>query len=532
LSRSVAGAKARVRRVLNGEGRATARRLYGGIFLLTLAIYLLTASGHLLGQDQEYFYRMARSLALEQSFAIEPLVFQGRELAGGRGNDGRFYPQYAPGLSVALAPLALLGRGLAGPMEALRQRYEWGADDLADLGARFLVSYFNAPISAATAALLSVLAVRLGYSARAACFTALVFALATFAWGQARAVFAEPLQTLLLLLAVLLLLRATPRGALLAGASLAAALLVKLTSVLVLPALLLLPDATGRPLWRTPRLLALLLGPVLVGIAAQAAYNLARFGSPLATGYSTGGGGGLDFGGNPLVGLYGLLVSPGRGLVWFAPPVIATVFVARRFTARHPGLGLVLGSLAGLWILVHAFWRDWDSGWGWGPRYLLPILPFLVLPLVESWSSPRARNFMLILAGIGALVQLPGATVDFMASGREASRLFQFQCRGCGNDDFARFRNFGLAGSELKTHTDLLLAGRLDLAWISFSGTWVVPLTFCLVLTLAVTGLLLLRNALGSTAEPTRPPTSPVGRPSPTVETPLPRHRRAARRPR
>jgi hypothetical protein len=47
-------------------------------------------AGHLRGQDQEYLYRIARSIAREHTFAIESLVFQNKELAGARGRDGLF----------------------------------------------------------------------------------------------------------------------------------------------------------------------------------------------------------------------------------------------------------------------------------------------------------------------------------------------------------------------------------------------------------------------------------------------------------
>src|SRR6266516_5992405 len=140
---------------------------------------------------------MARSLVLEHSFAVEPLVFEGQELQGARGVDGQFYAQFGPGMAVALAPFVLVGRQLTGPLAALGPQYMWPSQDAADLAGRVLASYFNAPVTAATAALLALLVVRLGYPAWAGAFTALAFALGTFAWGQARVIFAEPLQGLL-----------------------------------------------------------------------------------------------------------------------------------------------------------------------------------------------------------------------------------------------------------------------------------------------------------------------------------------------
>lgn len=270
---------------------ASAVRLGCGVALVATAVYLLTANGHLLGQDQEYFYRMARSLALEGSFAVEPQVIGERELAGGRGTDGRFYAQYAPGLPTVLAPLVLAGRALAGPLRGLRAQYQWPYQDDGDLAARVLVSYFNGPVTGATAGLLAVLVVGLGYPKQAGLVAGFAYAFATPAWGQARAVFAEPLQGLLILACVLLLLGATHLRALLGGTALALAVLVKLTAGIALPALLLLPDSRGRALWRTPATVALILAPIAGALVLHGVYNAARFGTPLATGYTTGGGG-------------------------------------------------------------------------------------------------------------------------------------------------------------------------------------------------------------------------------------------------
>src|SRR5438874_1172870 len=95
-----------------------AGRLCWGVFLVLSAVYLLTANGHVLGQDQEYYYRMSRALVLERSFAIEPLGASNE--AGSLGADGRFYAQYPPALPLALAPLVALGRLLEDPAADLR----------------------------------------------------------------------------------------------------------------------------------------------------------------------------------------------------------------------------------------------------------------------------------------------------------------------------------------------------------------------------------------------------------------------------
>src|SRR5205823_4660573 len=217
--------------------------------------------------------------------------------AGSLGADGRFYAQYPPALPLALAPLVALGRLLEDPAADLRDAYPYGAPASdAELGSRFLASYLNGPVTAGGAALLALLALRLEYRPRAAAFAAFAYGLASMAWGQARVVFPEPLQGLLLLVACHALLGGGRGRALLGGAALGLALLVKATSGLGL-LLLLLPDERGRALWKSRRQVALVLAPVAAGLAIYGLYNLARFGSLLSTGYYSSGGGGLDFGG-------------------------------------------------------------------------------------------------------------------------------------------------------------------------------------------------------------------------------------------
>ena len=79
--------------------------------------------------------------------------------------DGQFYTQYSPGLPLVLAPLVVVGRALAGPFETLRPAYRWINEGRADLASRVVVSYFNVPITAASAALMSRLALQTGLPA-------------------------------------------------------------------------------------------------------------------------------------------------------------------------------------------------------------------------------------------------------------------------------------------------------------------------------------------------------------------------------
>jgi hypothetical protein len=471
-----------------------------GVIFLALAFYIFSASGHLTGQDQEYFYRTARAIARDHTFAIEPITLRDIELAGTRGREGKFYAQYAPGLPVALAPLVRLADKLQPPVANILPSYRWPFHNAADIAPRMFVSYFNIPITALTAGLLTLLVIRLRYSIGAAIFIGLAFALSTFAWGQARILFVEPLQTFLLLGACVLLIDRSPIHAAIAGCALAAATLVKLPSILALPAFLLVPDEEGVVLWRRPPKILALVIPLAIGLVAYAWHNWSRFGSAMATGY-TAASGNIDFDWQPIGGLLGLLFSAGRGLFWFAPLTALALFAWKNFYRQRPAFAKMSILFVGIWLLFHSFYQSWHAGWGWGPRYLLPALPFLLLPLATLWRSLAGRLWSLGIFILGVAIQIPGAFVDFVDSGQSGIRLFQQTCRDCSAQALHIFWAFQIAGSELVRHTALLRDGKIDLAWRTFPHTLIPAITFGFGVVVSLCGVALVVPALCAEAK-------------------------------
>src|SRR5581483_5730140 len=233
------------------------------------------------------------------------------------------------------------------------------------------------------------------------------------------------------------------------------AILVKLTAVLAIPAVFVLAKPEKKSL--TSKILAVssIVLPVLGALSIYAWYNYARFGDVLATGYNMSGraaelgGNGI---GNPIIGFLGLIVSPGRGLIWYAPPVVVASLGYRSFSQKHKLASISFAFLAASWIALHSAYQGWDSGWGWGPRYLLPILPILLVPTVESLRLRKGKIICLALVVAGFLVQLPGALVDFMTSGRAGMNLFAQTAPVRNATAFVNWRNFHPSGSEIVRH--------------------------------------------------------------------------------
>lgn len=150
-----------------------------------------------------------------------------------------------------------------------------------------------------------------------------------------------------------------------------------------------------------------------VPLAAIAIYDYARFGSVFQTGYAAE----VAQWTTPFFeGVTGLLVSPGRGLLWFAPIAVASVAFAPRFARRFPmEAAFSLAALATL-VCTYASWYMWEGGWCWGPRFLVPAMPLLLLP-VGAWLSetprhPGARAGFALLAVVSLVVSWSGLFVN------------------------------------------------------------------------------------------------------------------------
>jgi hypothetical protein len=172
-----------------------------------------------------------------------------------------------------------------------------------------------------------------------------------------------------------------------AGLALGAALLVRLDCIVFLP------SVVRREGWRglVPGIGAALL---LLG-----AYNLARFGNPLSDGHSMDPAVAFSPGAS---GLAGLIASPGKGLIWYAPLVLPALFVRRSWRTALP---------LGLSLLLHSQLRDWTGGAGWGPRFLFPAVPAFVAPLLKE----RLRWPVLAAGAAGVLVTAASAWSDPVA---------------------------------------------------------------------------------------------------------------------
>ncbi len=81
--------------------------------------------------------------------------------------------------------------------------------------------------------------------------------------------------------------------------------------------------------------------------------------------------------------LVGLLVSPGRGVLFYAPVLVLALMGLVRFAQRHAWEALLLYGMVPFFVLLNSAYSVWWGGWSWGPRYMVPMLPYLLFPIIS-----------------------------------------------------------------------------------------------------------------------------------------------------
>lgn len=443
-----------------GRGQRPRGTRHIALFLLFLGFYLLTSGGHLYAVDEETLFRATESLVERGTLALPPDAWglvTSEQQAG-----GALYSQYQPGQSIAAVPLYLVGKALTFVAPAFA----------APTIARFAVSLFGAFVTAATATLIYALGLALGYRERDALVAAASYGLATTAWPYARTFYAEPLTALLLLASFHALRRGTGAGTdgdmswrwlVWGGVAAGLAPFVKPHAALVVPilGLYLLGSVAGPRPWSRAVARRLIAPALIWGAAAIVAAiplfigNAIMYGGPFRTGYSAGRLEGLAY---PFFrGLYGLLLSPGKGVAWYSPPLLLAMLAARPFFRRHRAEALACLAIAVTHLAFYSRLTLWNGDWAWGPRYLLVVLPFLYLPVYSFLDTLRAARWRAIVASIvtalGIGVQLLGVLVNPVWPRAE---VYDLVVGAADRDARIEARYFSPSASSLAVHARLL----------------------------------------------------------------------------
>jgi hypothetical protein len=159
---------------------------------------------------------------------------------------------------------------------------------------------------------------------------------------------------------------------------------------------------------------------VLVPLVLLGAYHTACFGTPFTTNYRFE---------NPIfqadhVALLGvlelpqpdrlvvLLFSPFRGLFFTSPVLLAGLagWVLLLRGGRFRSEAWLFAAIVVFFLLFNCSFNGWTGGYGVGPRYLVPALPFLALPL--ALAAGRFFRTTAVLTGLSVVLLFVATAVD------------------------------------------------------------------------------------------------------------------------
>ncbi|MBX2999105.1 MAG: hypothetical protein KF893_11395 [Caldilineaceae bacterium] len=378
--------------------------------LALLLFYLLGYSGLFHSIDEHASLAVTESLLIEGRWRTNQMAWEQiwEPSQNAIGLDGNLYSKKGTAIPLLALPFFALGKLWPG------------------IGAVQTALLLIPLISAATAYLFYQLARRLNFAPGTAILGALAWGTATPAWPYARTLFSEPVAAFGLCLALFGMVSArrfpqrSVRWLFVAGGGMALIMLARqANTVTLLPfglywLYLLWEDrAALRParLWREALALGALPVLALLWMMAQSYAHFGHLlGHPLdpVEGFTT-----------PIVvGLAGLLISPGKGLLWYLPLVLVIPLGLPhwRRQRRLPEFLLAFAVFV-IPLLLYSLWWDWPGGTAWGPRLILfttPALILMALPaLAQIVDGAGWRRIAVITALlVSILAQLPGVLVN------------------------------------------------------------------------------------------------------------------------
>ncbi len=391
---------------MSHSGEPLARQPIGKLASAIFLVYLLSSSWRFpLGGDGRATLATSLSLATHQTLAIDPQFAsdEGYAPRAKIGVDGRAYGKAGLGLPIVELPFVAVALFIS-----------WlGVPEAQALAA--VLSLLNPLLTVCTAIAVFRLCRSMDCGPAAALPVTVAYSLGTLAWVYAGVDGTEPLQALCLALALLLLVKYRSEGNARwlpgSGFALVFAIVTKPANAVLIPAfgmyVILICRAGRRSLRAAAPLLLRFAYPVALCLLFLAWLNWIRFGSIWETGYEP-----QAFTNRLWAGVYGLVFSFNKGIVSYTPLVLLVpVGLALMARQRAEAALIALASLS--YVCLFAKFYNWGAGWGWGPRYLVPILPLLMSPVARAAAAGRLWRYLGVgLFAAGFLVNGVGVLVD------------------------------------------------------------------------------------------------------------------------
>lgn len=468
------------------------------LYITVLSSLMLIYRGWQMSGDEIFTYDSVESLVnrgdIHRTYEFNTVLVPGRGIVIEDGD--------APWQSALQEPLMFF---LVAPLF-------WIAQRIPQVGTMHIVWLFNSIVLALTAVSIYVIALRWKYAPMIGFALGIIYALATNMTFYGRLLFREPVMAFFILWAFALAFelqqawrewRIPYRKIVILGLAFIAAFLTKAVAVFLLPGLVIAALPPLEIMKQRRRFFMIGAGvTVLLMIAGifiiqsgilGARYDFASFTSA------------RDRFRWKFVweSLLGYQVSFGRSL-WLYSPVLAMGIVGAVLWWRDGRWRLVIAPMMGVVLL--SLWYgfslrfDWLGGWGWGPRYLTPLIPVLLLWMLPVFEKLTTRTRQIMFWGVVALsagvqflsmaVPLSNFYTDLFAAGKIYDFNLAFSNPTLLEDEWGWMdQMWRWEWSQPHYHLQHLDLAHLDIAWYSASPSWVAPLLAVLALAIALGGI-------------------------------------------
>lgn len=380
--------------------------LYFSIFTFYFALFALSNSG-VDSSEGLFHYQVALQIIKHGQLGFntpQDGVFQ-------LAPNGRIYAGHEIGNTLFMLPTAFINVMLE------RLLSQFVSSENIEKAQQFILSFQAGVYSSLTATFVfAILKVVFAKATIPSFLATLCLALTTFFWTYSRNLFDGVLCTTLLVLSLFLLLRYCQTQKLWILVScficLGFGFITRLSMILpIIVSIAYLVSFNRLSIAIRFRQVSLAIFTLLPFFIWQCWYNQLRTGifykSPVQTAVYAGNNS-LD--GNIFLGITGLLFSPGKSLFIYAPLLILSVILWKKFYQEHQKEGIYVLALSVMWLLLHARLRSWYGAAGWGPRHFITILPIMFLPFAVNieyiWNKIQFRISAIILATFGFILAI------------------------------------------------------------------------------------------------------------------------------
>jgi len=401
------------------------------VYIFFLLIYLLACSGHI-GGDGFYVFLSAKSLIedgdinlinLKENFGVAELesnynkAYESMQKLKEDGVD-EYFTFYGLGPVILEVPFYFAGHIIG----------KIAGEGFYDYATLFFVSLANCFVTALSCLYVFLFCMKLAGDRKKSFLIALIFGFGTMVYAYAvKSGASEPLQGLAVLGAAyhaFTYIESQSRKELIFfGLFAGLALLTKFYSLMLIGILLTYIFVTGRKNKKFYSDVLYFISSFFMCVLIFFIYNYSRYGSILETGYTTSSGADIfDTAGweildysmlNTISRAFGFLFSSGKGLLFFAPVIFLSWNGFKRMFQKRRNEAFLFIALFLVFFIFFSILTSWYGDWSWGPRYLYPVLPFLILPVCINNSSGNYIRKLKIFFIVGVLVQVPSVVMSY-----------------------------------------------------------------------------------------------------------------------